>query len=81
MHFSRCYTTKREPHRDLVDKSVKLCYEHAPLATVNDREVVSAATYELFITILAFIHLFSPSHAILDHIGGAAKKAFFLAYQ
>ena len=36
---------------------------------------------ELFITILAFIHLFSPSHAILDHIGGATKKAFFLAYQ
>ena len=38
-------------------------------------------TNELFITILAFIHLFSPSHAILDHIGGTTKKAFFLAYQ
>jgi len=35
------------------------------------------STNELFTTILAFIHLFSPSQTIPDHVGGAAKKAFF----
>ena len=39
--------------------------------------VAPLSANDLFATILAFIHLFSPPQAILDHIGRTTKKHFF----
>ena len=38
--------------------------------------VTSLSANELLVTILTFIHLFSPSQAILDHIWRSHKKHF-----